>query len=421
VTKNSKSCKGSFIWGAAVVSSWLAVGVVPLFAASLALSAGRPLADWDYDGNRILGHVGHDVYVWDAHSGQVLRKFVGHKERIDFVRFSPDGQRVVSSSWINGGELCRMHLPQFHSKDTSVRLWSLKNGKEIWKLEGQVFGQISSDGKRLLTYSRLHLPDPDCDPSRGVVMWDVPTGRKLFSIDPNWACAALAFNPDDRRFLCLSGQTAVLFDAENGREIREIPRVISFSFYGQGGDLAVLTLDAFEIWDSITGQRTHRLPDSSRVPWDGVTWNENGVQAIKLGSSKESACHITLWDIASGSVAGRFPCPPDAIYFQSVLISPNMDRILIAWGDATVENNRYIPPEFGLFNLNDGKELTRAMSPGETVLGFSPDAKTLLIGGRTFLVYSANSGEPLVKLDLLGRNCPEEPTCNLTTRRPPDY
>jgi WD40 repeat protein len=54
--------------------------------------ARRALPDWDFDGERILGHIGHDVYLWDAHTGRVLQKFVGHGDRIDTARFSPDGK-----------------------------------------------------------------------------------------------------------------------------------------------------------------------------------------------------------------------------------------------------------------------------------------------------------------------------------------
>lgn len=230
----------------------------------------------------------------------------------------------------------------------------------------------------------------------------------------------LTFSGDGRRFLNLTGQNGRIFDAENGREVVEIPRVISFSFYGHNGSLAVSTLDGFEIWDSITGQRTYKAPVSSRVFWNGVAWSENGVRAIDLGSSKESACHIRLWDLASGRVADRFPCPPDAVYSQSVLISPDMERVLLSWGDTYVENNRYIPSEFGLFDLKDGKEVTRPMNPKVHVLGFSPNGKTFLVGGRNFVVYSSDSGEPLITHDLLGPLC-TEPACDLLMKRSPDY
>ena len=45
-------------------------------------SVERPNRTWDYDGKRILGHVGEKICLWDATTGKLLRKLKGHKERI---------------------------------------------------------------------------------------------------------------------------------------------------------------------------------------------------------------------------------------------------------------------------------------------------------------------------------------------------
>jgi hypothetical protein len=43
-------------------------------------SIERPNPSWDYDGKRILGHVGHTVILWDAMTGKVLQKLKAHEE-----------------------------------------------------------------------------------------------------------------------------------------------------------------------------------------------------------------------------------------------------------------------------------------------------------------------------------------------------
>ena len=60
-------------------------------------SIERPNPTWDYDGDRILGHVGQKVILWDTTTGKVLQKFQGHEERLFAVRFSPDGIHAISS------------------------------------------------------------------------------------------------------------------------------------------------------------------------------------------------------------------------------------------------------------------------------------------------------------------------------------
>src|SRR5262249_43654114 len=78
----------------------------------LFLGLGEPL-DWV----RIDDHV---VRLWDVKSGQELRQFVGHKEQVEGLAFSPNGRLLVST----GG------------RDQSVRVWEVATGKELLCLQG---------------------------------------------------------------------------------------------------------------------------------------------------------------------------------------------------------------------------------------------------------------------------------------------
>src|SRR6185369_5496689 len=75
-------------------------------------SIERPSRSWDYDGTRILGHIGYDICLWDATTGKLLHKMKEHKERIQAVQFSPDGHHAISSSWMDPGPI------MYKSKDT---------------------------------------------------------------------------------------------------------------------------------------------------------------------------------------------------------------------------------------------------------------------------------------------------------------
>jgi WD40 repeat protein len=325
-------------------------------AATFGASPWRPWSDWDYDESRILGHIGNDVYVWNAETGQVLQKFVGHRERIDSVRFSPGGEYALSSSWIDSGPVCSLHLPQFHSKDTSVRLWDLRSGREVWRLEGQITGN---------------------------------------------------FSPDGRSFLCLDGQSTILYDASNGKEIHRIPRVNSFSFGDRDASLTLSIPKWFEIRDSMTGELKRQVPAVNGVHWTGsANWSQDGSCIVgvvdgRSSASGESTCSINIWNVDSGETVQQFACDPDANYFKSVLLSPDGRRLLISWGGGTVENHRYITPELDLFDLDSGKKLMQMKNPS-VLLGFSPDGESFRVGGKAFVVYSSANGEPLFSNDLLG-------------------
>ena len=79
------------------------------------------------DGNRIVsGSDDRSVRVWNAKTGEQLRKLRGHTNRVTSVAFSADGKRVVSGS-----------------DDKSARVWDAKTGKQLRELQGHSNGVTS--------------------------------------------------------------------------------------------------------------------------------------------------------------------------------------------------------------------------------------------------------------------------------------
>lgn len=112
---------------------------------------------WSPDGSQLLSGA-HDgvLRLWDASQGTVVRAFRGHQDWIIRMAFSPDGKSAASAS-----------------KDGTARLWDVATGVERRRFTGHtdLVGAvaISPDGRRILTGSL----------DQTMRLWDAMTGEEL--------------------------------------------------------------------------------------------------------------------------------------------------------------------------------------------------------------------------------------------------
>ncbi len=150
-----------------------------------------------------------EVLLWNAESGELVLRFVGHENDITSITFSPDERRLASASW-----------------DNTIILWDVESSEQIRQFTGHNAGvfdvAFSPDGTQLLSGSE----------DRTLILWDVETGEQIRRFEGfTDSVNTVAFHPEGHTLLAGFGTIRAvaegnedyslrLFDAATGVEIR---------------------------------------------------------------------------------------------------------------------------------------------------------------------------------------------------------
>ncbi len=140
------------------------------------------------------------AHIWDAATGQEVRRLKGHTDDVLSAAYSPDGKTIVTTSY-----------------DRTARVWEAATGKELFPLGGDSDGGVfsaaySPDGKSIVT----------AHGDATVRIWAAATGSELRRLtghgcNGNDTCVVFsaAYSPDGKHIVSTGiDQTVRIWDAD---------------------------------------------------------------------------------------------------------------------------------------------------------------------------------------------------------------
>ncbi|HLO14908.1 MAG TPA: WD40 repeat domain-containing protein, partial [Anaerolineales bacterium] len=190
----------------------------------------------------VSGSLDGMVRVWDAMTGKEIEK-IAHGETVHSVAFSPDGKYVVS-----GG--CNELDDNFNCIQGSARVWDAMTGKEMEKIsyDGDVtFVAFSPDGKLIVSVS-----------GSTALVWDVITGKQVVHMFHGNKVSSVAFSPDGRFVVSGSADRTIhVWDVITGKEITGVTQdsgVRAVAYSPDGKFIASVSGNTAHVWDAMTGK-----------------------------------------------------------------------------------------------------------------------------------------------------------------------
>ncbi len=246
-------------------------------------SDGAQLASGDYGGT---------IHIWDVETGALKTTIDEQTEAIRLLAFLPDGKTLLSSSG-NGA---------FH--------WNAETGELIKRLgEGsKTYTEmtLSSDGQIAAAAIEEFGSANDA-----VVLIDVDTGALM---KQSWRVSyirSLSFSPDRRQLAAAGFKEIMVWDVETGEKIYSIEDDASASqihFLPDGERLAVLRSAAFWIFDLKTGERV-QIASRSTV-WPDIAVSLDGERAafalaggaVQIWNLNDRGLHSTFGGENTGAI-----------------------------------------------------------------------------------------------------------------------
>lgn len=399
------------------------------------------------------------VYLWDAVTGRQLVTLTGHTAAVGGYAFSPDGNYLATGgdegvarvwdlrAWRAAGEPAGATISQAaiildcHSqtnyygginfspdgkrlvtvcdKDNTAKVWDMPSGKLVFSLTGHTDyvsdADFSPDGQYLATTSV----------DGTARLWDAVTGQELLRLNPGKGTVLnLAFSPDGQYLATSSGAFAVVWNANTGDRLLDLPNpagLMDLAFSPDGRRLVTTMSGVIQAWD-VTSNGPGELANAPRQLFYDFNNNRDGSRFASINSDGrlslyDSATLQELWattQLFTGDIWGA-----DGVSFSAdnTLLSASVENTVTIWNTNSQQKLFDLVQADNVWEATlspDGLRLAAGLDNGDIVIWdlatqkplqtlsstlncissieFSPDGTRLAAGGSVEKPFCAGGG-----------------------------
>jgi WD40 repeat protein/beta-lactamase regulating signal transducer with metallopeptidase domain len=263
---------------------------------------------------------------------------------------------------------------------------------------------VSSDGKIAIAANDNHMQG-------STRVFDLVSGRVLYSLANQGNIEAAAISPDGRTIVTKQDFSLCIRDAATGRELRKIglERFNSYSrnewvtFTPDGKAIAVTSQGkVIHLIDFASGKKIRDFsndnPESSLSKSFstvlGIAFSRDGKLMASGGFANDQGTYFArLWEVKTGKEIRRFAHSKRSYGIRSLAFSPDAKTLATRSHDGRLR----------LFDVDTGKERKTFPKDGGGRRGgtvaFSPDGKTVAAAGDSIRLYDAATGEERLRIN----------------------
>lgn len=307
----------------------------------------------------------------------------GHERPITFVKYNRDGDILFTTSKDKGS--------------MAVTAWWTDNGERMGTYEGHngaVWGcDVNWSTTRLITGSG----------DQTAKLWDVKTGKQLYSWNFRTAVRSVSFSLGDAQMLAVNdttmGQVATIYvynlskglmEGSDASRQEDVPRLelvghekkINHAVWGPLNKTIISCSDdcTIRIWDAETGKQLQCVQAHTKEI-NRIQLSKDGYQLVSASADYSAK----LWDIRDMTCLKTYDTTRPV---RDAAISPLMDHVIVGGGQAahlvttTVSRSGQFQVRFYHKVLEEEVATVKGHFGPVNALAFSPDGKGFTSGGE---------------------------------------